>query len=79
MACGTPAIATDIGGVPEIIMAPVAGRLMRQRSPQCLSATVTELFAEYPERIAVRNYAEEFTWDATTEQQLNLFREITHS
>jgi glycosyltransferase involved in cell wall biosynthesis len=79
MACGTPAIATDIGGVPEIITAPVAGRLMRQRSPQCLSATVTELFAEYPERIAVRNYAEEFTWDATTEQQLNLFREITHS
>ena len=79
MACGTPAIATDIGGIPEIITAPVAGRLMRQRSPQCLSATVTELFAEYPERIAVRNYAEEFTWDATTEQQLNLFREITLS
>lgn len=76
MACGTPVIATNIWGTPEVVTTPVAGRLLSERSPQCLSAMVAELFAEYPERMEVRKHAEIFSWDETTQQQLNLFQKI---
>lgn len=76
MACGTPVIATNIWGTPEIVTTRASGRLMSERSPQCLSANATELFAEYPERAAVRNHAEAFDWNATTQQQLELFNKI---
>lgn len=76
MACGTPAIATNIWGTPEVITQPVAGRLMRSRSPDALVAACGELFNEYPESSAVRAYAEQFGWEATTEAQLMLFKKV---
>lgn len=79
MACGTPVVATAVGGVPEIVTESTAGRLMSQRSPQCLCAMLTDLFAEYPEKSVVRQHAEEFGWESTTELQLKLFREIARS
>ena len=79
MACGTPVVATTVGGVPEIVTEHVAGRLMNQRSPQCLCAMLMELFAGCPERSAVRKHAEAFGWEATTELQLKLFREIAQA
>jgi len=76
MACGTPAIATNIWGTPEVITRPVAGRLMSSRTPDSLVAACSELFSGYPESSAVRAYAEEFGWEATTEAQLQLFKEV---
>ena len=37
---------------------------------------VAKLFATYPDRAATRRYAEGFSWDATTQGQLALFRQI---
>lgn len=76
MACGTPAIATNIWGTPEVITRPVAGRLMSSRTPDALVAACSELFSDYPESSDVRAYAEEFGWEATTEAQLSLFKEV---
>ena len=76
MACGTPAIATNIWGTPEVITRPVAGRLMSSRTPDALVAACSELFRDYPDSSAVRAYAEEFGWETTTEAQLRLFKEV---
>jgi len=76
MACGTPVIATDIWGTPEVVAAPVAGRLMRERSAAALAESFTALFADYPAREATRRYAEGFSWQATTEGQLRLMRAV---
>jgi len=78
MACGTPAIATPIWGNPEVVGKPEAGILMRERSAQAVVEAVQTLFApgRYPSREAVRAYASDFSWDATTEGQVRLFREI---
>lgn len=76
MACGVPAIATNVGGVPEIIMSPVAGRIMESRTPQALVDACQRLFSDRHDAVAVRAFAEGFGWDLTTQAQIGLFREI---
>lgn len=79
MACGTPVIATNIWGTPEVVSTPDAGVLMPARSGQGLADAWHTLFAQYPSREATRAHAETFSWDATTQGQLDLFRSIVAS
>ncbi len=76
MACGTPVIATAVGGVPEIVTSRDAGILVKERSARALAHAVRELFARPPQRAATRRFAEQFGWGATTKGQLQLFREV---
>lgn len=76
MACGTPVVATSICGTPEVVTAPEAGRLMPQRTPESLAEAVKLLRAQAPDRAATRRYAERFSWDDTTQGQLDLFHNI---
>lgn len=79
MACGAPVVATNIWGTPEVVANDTAGQLTVDRSPEALVQALTRLFVAYPERSAVRHYAEQFSWEQTTNRQLALFREITHA
>ena len=76
LACGTPVVASAVGGTPEIVAAPVAGRLVEARSPEALQASIQDLLADPPARAAVRAYALRFAWGPTTAGQLGLFRSI---
>jgi teichuronic acid biosynthesis glycosyltransferase TuaC len=76
LACGTPVIASNVGGIPEIVAAPEAGLLMRERTTEALAEACRALFAHYPPRDAVRRYAERFSWDATVRGQAELYHEI---
>lgn len=76
MACGTPVVASRVYGTPEVVAAPEAGVLMRERSYQGVADAVNALRANYPDRAATRRYAERFSWDDTTEGQLRLFGEV---
>jgi glycosyltransferase involved in cell wall biosynthesis len=73
MACGTPVLATNIWGTPEVVSTADAGVLMPERSAQGLAQAWAQLFAVYPTRQAVRRHAERFSWDPTTQGQLQLF------
>lgn len=76
MACGTPAIATDIWGTPEVISSPEAGRLMKARSAEALVDAWNDLSSNFPGTAEVRAYAERFNWNATTEAQIRLFNDV---
>ena len=76
MACGTPVVASNVGGSPEVVAAPEAGVMMAERTPEALAQAVRRLFAHGPDRGATRDYAEGFGWGATTEGQLELFGRI---
>lgn len=79
MACGTPVVATSIWGTPEVVRDRSLGRLLPERSPDALAAAVRDLFAEYPDRAAIRTYAESLGWEDTTQGQLALFRSLLAS
>ncbi|WP_119418799.1 glycosyltransferase [Desertibaculum subflavum] len=76
MACGTPVLASNVWGTPEVIEAPEAGELMDERSAAGVARGVRRLLARLPDRRATRAYAEQFSWDDTTQGQLDLFRSI---
>ncbi|MFC3460104.1 glycosyltransferase family 4 protein [Massilia haematophila] len=76
MACGTPVVASRVYGTPEVVAAPEAGVLMRERSYQGVADAVNTLRANYPDRAATRRYAERFSWDDTTDGQIRLFDEV---
>lgn len=78
MACGTPAVASSVSGVPEVVAAPAAGELLEERTAAAIARAVQRLLARLPEREATRAYAERFSWEATTMGQLELFRRILH-
>ncbi|WP_296951607.1 glycosyltransferase family 4 protein [uncultured Massilia sp.] len=76
MACGTPVVASNVWGTPEVVAAPEAGVLMRERTSPGIAEALGRLRANYPDHAATRRYAEGFSWDATTEGQLQLFGRI---
>ena len=79
MACGTPVIATNVWGTPEVVSAPEAGRLMDSRSPEGLVHAAAALFANYPQPELVRQYAEKFDWRETSMAQAALFSRICNA
>jgi glycosyltransferase involved in cell wall biosynthesis len=76
MACGTPAVATRVGGIPEIITAPEAGVLIEDRSPKGIAAGVQWLLQHRPSREKVRAHAQKFGWDDTIQKQVALYRDV---
>lgn len=77
MACGTPVVATDVGGSGEVLGDAGVGLLVPDRAPATMAARIDALLAAGIDRRHVRAYAEGFGWDHTTQAQLALFRRIT--
>jgi glycosyltransferase involved in cell wall biosynthesis len=78
LACGTPVVATAVNGSPEVVRAPVAGCVVRERTPDALAAAVDAILAAPPDAAAVRRYAARFSWQATSRGQIDLFTAIAN-
>ncbi len=76
MACGTPVVASNIWGNPEVVHSPEAGVIAQENTPDGIATAVQELFAQLPARQMTRAYAKQFSWDATTAGQIALFRSL---
>ena len=76
MACGTPVVASNVWGTPEVVASPAAGVLMEERTAQGVAQAVERLRANYPVHAATRAYAEGFSWDDTTKRQIALFQQV---
>jgi len=76
LACGTPVVATEVGGTPEILTDPVAGRLVLERTPQAFASACRGVLEGPPERLAVRAFAERYGWGAPIAAQLALLERI---
>ncbi len=79
MACGTPVVATAVGGIPEVVRVPLTGQVVGERSARSLADAVSALCQSPPTREAVRKYAQAFGWHATSEGQVTLFREMVRT
>ncbi len=76
LACGTPVVATDVGGVPEILTADVAGTIVAERTTETIAAAVGDRLARVADRAAVRAFASRFSWDEVVRQQTALYQRI---
>jgi len=76
MACGTPVVATNVWGTPEVVAQSEAGVLVDERSASGIAKGVSALLDNYPDRNKTRLYAEKFSWEETTRGQEVLFGKI---
>lgn len=79
MACGTRVVASNVWGTPEVVARPEAGELMDTRTPEGLVGALARVEARTEDRAATRTYAEQFSWDATTSGQLEIFERVLGS
>jgi glycosyltransferase involved in cell wall biosynthesis len=76
MACGTPVVASNIPGNPEVVRGRAAGIIMTHNNAEGLAAAVRALWSNLPLRAETRAYSERFGWDETSRGQLALFRRV---
>ncbi|MGE0179767.1 MAG: glycosyltransferase [Sphingomonas sp.] len=75
LACGTPVVTTGVGGAPDAIDRPAAGRLV-SREAGAIAAAVTEILAAPPAQEDVRAAALRFTWDANSDALFDHLKSI---
>jgi glycosyltransferase involved in cell wall biosynthesis len=73
MACGTPVVASNIWGNPEVVKTPASGVLMELNTPGGIARAVT--LCEH-RRAPPRGVRRGFSWDDTTRGQIALFRGV---
>ena len=76
MACGTPVVASNVWGNPEIVKLSDSGLLMNDRTSKAAAQAIRSLFDNLPQRAATRRYAERFSWDETSRGQVDVFTRI---
>jgi glycosyltransferase involved in cell wall biosynthesis len=79
LSCGTPAIATAVGGSPDIIADPSAGLIIQQRTTDALTSAITQLSANMPDSVNVRIYAQRFSWSPIIKQQIDIYQTIINN
>jgi glycosyltransferase involved in cell wall biosynthesis len=79
LACGTPVLATDTGGLPEVVD-PRAGALAPPRSPEAFARKALELLADPGARdtmsAAGLEVAARYSWSAVAAAYLALYAEV---
>jgi glycosyltransferase involved in cell wall biosynthesis len=75
MACGTPVVATDVGGVAEVVKGLPAGLLIHCHDPVAVATAIRELQAVNVDRGAVREYAKRFSWSRTADQHFQVLHD----
>lgn len=79
LACGTPVVATAVGGVPEILQDSPAGVLVRNAEPEHVADAIRRILAAPPDPAAVRRHAEKFGWEETIAGLTDILRHASES
>lgn len=82
MACGTPVISADAGGVAEMVTRSGAGYLFRAGDAASLAGQVSQCLAASPESVgrAAREFVErEHGWDTVFDRIFDVYRTVTRA
>lgn len=76
LACGTPIIASDVGGIRELVKTEAAGRIV-ERNPAAITKAAREILANPPSTASVAESVRVFSWDENARQLAAFFREVS--
>lgn len=79
LACGTPVLAAPFAGVEELLAAPEAGHVARERSVDALVGAWQAMSGDMPSRVATRQYAERFGWESVVAAQCALYAKVAQT
>jgi glycosyltransferase involved in cell wall biosynthesis len=75
LACGTPIIASDVGGIRELMQNDTAGRIVAQE-PSAIAQAARDLLANPPRKDHVADNVRAFSWAENARQLAEFFRSI---
>ena len=76
LACGTPVIASDVGGIRELVKTESAGRIV-DRNPAAIAEAMHAILANPPSPEMVAENVRAFSWDENARQLAAFFREVS--
>lgn len=76
LACGTPVIATDVGGNREVIRSDELGLILDSRSTESIIMGVKTIIKQGRSREGIRAYAESLSWNETSLKLKECFNTI---
>ena len=79
LACGTPVIASAVGGIPEVLTSRVAGRLIDDLTESGIVSAVREIRDAAASTEAVRKFAMDLRWQPRAAEQVGLYRSVLES
>ncbi len=77
LACGTPIIASDVGGIRELITNDAAGRIVAQE-PAAIAQAARDLLANPPRKEDVADNVRAFSWAENARQLADFFRSVVN-
>ena len=76
-ACGTPVIATAVGGLRAAVADGISGSLVDGHDPRAWSAVISRLLADPARRLVLSlgaiNHAANFGWESTARRTLDVY------
>ena len=77
LACGTPVVATAVGGIPEIISSDNVG-LLTERDEAKIAEAIRAALKKSWRSDEIVAYAKKFTWQQTALAVLDVFDSVLH-
>ncbi|PHR83632.1 MAG: group 1 family glycosyl transferase [Colwellia sp.] len=72
MACGTPILATKVGGIPEVVDEKICGRLIQPRCEMAVANGLTYLLDQNWNKDKIKAHSKKFTWENNKRQLIEL-------
>lgn len=76
-ACALPVVATDVGGIREIVTEEWLGTLVPNEHPAALAGALAARLGQIPETARIRRHAEGFSWQRCVAECIAFIRERT--
>lgn len=72
MACGTPVLATRVGGIPEVIDEKVCGKLIKPRCEKAVENGLNDILNQAWDKDSIKQHSNQFTWENNKYQLIKL-------
>ena len=72
MACGVPVIATNVGGIPEVINETICGKIIPAKDTDALTVALQNVFEQTWETDNIKRHSYQFSWQKNKEQLISL-------
>lgn len=78
-ACGLPVVASNVGGVPEVVQEGINGFLVPSGNPTALADALCRALSHPWDRTVIVQSVAAFNWDANARQVVSVLESIVHS
>ena len=72
MACGTPVLATNVGGIPEVVDENFCGKLIKPRCEIAVENGLNFILNQHWDKNSIKQHSNKFTWENNKRQLIEL-------